>query len=469
VAGEPGSGRAAVIFQKTKNNGGTQMSSKKTGFLIYFDENRRAELLKNDDGGGLKPFTDALSILDWDFGKVGIAMFGFSEGTLDYISLATKGNIVVTAKQRVEFSAMVSLNSLSVKELEVRLNTNVRRYFIKSTKGVGGTFPKGTWDALVEAIKISRPNLVAEIDRLLSLQKYSGVRLVGEAADVLTQEREAIGISLDIFTGSGELRKRVLSEWAPDDESVILDENHQTGSISATQGKTSSFMSGLSTRFFQEESAIQHDLFNWAGMSPTHQAGVSIFEQGNRRLEIVYANRNALEHTLGVDLIYYKQAYGLFSLIQYKLMREEGQEMVYRPDSNISEELVRMNGFYLAHRNEKEIQNHEDFRINDDGFFIKLIPNKGIQAASGELSKGMYFTRKYMEFLLGSRGPKGDHGGRRITFKSAPRYLTNTQFADNVHSGWIGSSGVQSQEIKKIICSYYESGRALLLSVERTV
>jgi hypothetical protein len=453
----------------TQEYGNLGMTAKKTGFLIYFDEEQRAELLQNDDGAGLKPFTDALSIRDWDFGRISIAIFGFSEGTIDYISLARKGNIVVTAKQRVEFSSIVSLEALSVIELEGKLNTNVRRYFIKSTKGVGGTFPEGTWDALVTAIKEARPHLVDEIDRLLSLQKYSGVRLFGHSADVLAQEREAIGISLDIFTGSGDLRKRVLSEWAPDEHSVTLDENQETGTIALANGKTSTFMSGLSSRFVLEESAIQHDLFSWPGMSPSHQSGTSVFEQGNRRLEVVYANRNPLEHTLGVDLIYYNEAFGLFSLVQYKLMREEGQEMVYRPDANISEELARMDHFYQTYRSEKPIQAHEEFRLNDDGFVIKFVPNKGIQAASGELSKGMYCSRKYMEFLLGPQGPKGDKGGRRITFKSAPRYLTNTQFADSVHSGWMGSNGVQSETIKQLIRAYYESGRAVLLSVESVV
>jgi hypothetical protein len=38
-----------------------------------------------------------------------------------------------------------------------------------------------------------------DIDRLLSLRRYSGFRLEGKAADILLQEREALGISLASF------------------------------------------------------------------------------------------------------------------------------------------------------------------------------------------------------------------------------------------------------------------------------
>jgi hypothetical protein len=225
-------------------------------------------------------------------------------------------------------------------------------------------------------------------------------------------------------------------------------------------------LKGIPLRYLQEEAAIQHDLFNWPGMSPFHEAGASVFEQGGRRLEVLYANRNRLEHTLGVDLIYYNDSYELFVLVQYKLMGQEGLEFVYRPDGQLFDELKRMDEFYTAFKANSAIQSHNEFRLSDDGFLLKFVPQDGLRPASGELIRGMYVSREYMHFLVGPNGPKGGRGGTQITFKNAPRYLTNSQFAASVRSGWIGTRGVQSEALRRLIHRFYETGRAVVVSRE---
>ncbi|EPZ2457484.1 MULTISPECIES: hypothetical protein [Citrobacter] len=245
-----------------------------------------------------------------------------------------------------------------------------------------------------------------------------------------------------------------------------INETEATATLTNLESGQSAFLTGIPQRYLQEESAIQHDLFNWPGMTPMHQAGVSIFEQGGRRLQVNYANRNDLEHTLGVDLIYYNEPYELFVLVQYKLMREEGDRVLYRPDAQLAQELVRMDDFYNLTRSAAAIRSHNEYRLSDDGFMVKLVPNKGLRPASGELIKGMYVPREYMHFLLGPNGPKGPQGGSQITFEGAPRYLTNSQFAASVNAGWIGSRGVQSQTVRNMIQSFYETGKALVVAYE---
>ncbi|MCL6375501.1 hypothetical protein [Pectobacterium versatile] len=443
------------------------MAANKTGLLIHFDENRRRDLIQEKVEGSYEPFSDALSVHDWEIGQLSIALLCFSDTTIDYIALAKKGKRVVTSKSRIEFSSTVALNSIPIQALESKLSDHLQRYFIKASQGLGGAIPERTWLALVDAIKSERPSLAGDIDRLLSLRRYSGFRLHGESAEILLQEREAIGISLDIFSGSNQLRERVLSEWAPNEGSVEqINETEATAKLTNLESGQSAFLTGIPQRYLQEESAIQHDLFNWPGMTPMHQAGVSIFEQGGRRLQVNYANRNDLEHTLGVDLIYYNEPYELFVLVQYKLMREEGDRVLYRPDAQLAQELVRMDDFYNSTRSAAAIQSHNEYRLSDDGFMVKLVPNKGLRPASGELIKGMYVPREYMHFLLGPNGPKGPQGGPQITFEGAPRYLTNSQFAASVNAGWIGSRGVQSQTVRNMIQSFYETGKALVVAYE---
>lgn len=439
------------------------------GILVFFDEERRADLLRERVEGDYQPFTDALSVRDWEIGGVSIALLAFSPDTLDFISIARKKKQVVTSKNRVEFSSIVALNSVPISSLERHISTRLQPHFIRVSRGTGGLIPLATWQALLEALRIERPQIASEIDRLLSLLKFSGFRLTGDAADVMLQERDAIGIALDIFSGSNKLRERVLGEWAPNENQISdLDDTEKTARLISTPGASSSFLKGIPAQYIiQEESALQHDLFNWPGMTPMHQAGVSVFESGDRRLEVIYANRNDLEHTLGVDLLYYSEAYELFVLVQYKLMRDEGDLLVFRPDPQLRAELRLMDEFSNQYSTAAAITSHEQYRLNADGFMLKLVPRKGLRPATGELIKGMYVTREYMHFLLGPNGPHGPAGGTQITFENTSRYLTNTQFTSMVNDGWVGTRGVRTQVLRTMVERFYESGRALVVAREK--
>jgi hypothetical protein len=437
-----------------------------SGLLVYFDEVQRREFIQ-DEIGVYEPFSDALSVKDWEIGQVSLALLGFSESTIDYIALAKKGKRVATAKSHVGFSGLVSLDSISVELLESRLNERIRPHFIKTARGIGGLVPEKTWAALIDAIRKERPQLSKDIDRLTSLARYSAYRLRGQVAEIFLQERDALGVALDIFSGSNKLRTSVLSEWAPDEASVSeVNKEDSTARLADRPSGHSSFLKGIPQRFLQEESALQHDLFNWEGATPSHESGTSVFVQGDRRLEVIYANRNSLERTLGVDLIYYNREYDLFALVQYKLMHKQAEQMVYRPDTQLSAELSRMDQIYRAHRKTTPIQSHGEYRLNDDGFMFKLVPNQGLWPASGELIKGMYLPREYMHFLIGPNGPKGPKGGSLITFDGAPRYLTNSQFSAGINSGWIGTRGSQSQTIKDVVQQYYGTEHALVVAYE---
>jgi hypothetical protein len=449
-----------------------RMAGTLSGILVYFDKERRSALIQERSEGTYTPFSDALNVDEWGVGQITVALLAFSEKTIDYMALAHKGKRVVTSKNRIEFGSIVNLNGILIADLEARLSQHVRHFFIRASRGTGGMLPPATWSALLNAIKAVRPGLAGEVDRLLSLDRYSGFRLGGEAANILLQEREALGVSLDIFSGDNQLRERVLGEWAPPEEAIShVNKAERTANLVMSSTSGSSFLKGISRHYLREEAVLQHDLFNWPGMTAVHEAGMSHFQQGNRHLEVIYANRNALEHTLGVDLIYYNESFELFVLVQYKMMRKEGSLLLYRPDAQLCVELARMDRFYSRWLYSRTgtaglLQSHQQFRLSDDGFLVKLVPPTGLTPASGELIKGMYLTRQYMRFLLGPNGPKGPHGGCQITFENSPRYLTNSEFAASVHAGWIGTWGVQSHAVRSLIQEFYETGRAVLVAHE---
>lgn len=442
--------------------------AKNEGLLIFFDEERRQDLLiKKREDGGFSPFSDALSLPDWEISQLEIALLCFSESTIDFLALVSKGNRVATAKHRVKFSELLDLGSVSIDVIERQLNSNIRRYFVRSSQGTGGRLPQKTWETILKIIKGVRQNLIHDINRITSLGRISGYYLKGDVANILLQEREAFGVALDVFSGNNHLRQRILGGWAPEDNQIVgLNEEVGEATLINLQPSHSSFMSNIESRYLQEESVLQHDLFNWEGISKFHQAGASVFYQGNRKLEVIYANRNALENTLGVDLIYYNEFFKSFVLVQYKLMVESSKEYRYRPDKQLLDEIRRMDEFNKRCISSNEVKSHEDFRLNSDGFMIKLVPNYGLKPASGELIKGMYLARSYMKFLIGPKGPKGKKGGSIITFSNSPRYMTNTEFIQAVNRGWIGTRNVQTDTLKELIKQYYETGRAVLVACE---
>lgn len=439
------------------------------GIIIFFDESRRTELLQEREEGGYFSFSDALSVQDWDIKSLQVALISFSKNNIDYIALATKGKRVVTAKSRIEFSDLTSLDSVPIQIIEKELKGSLRNHFIRSSQGSGSKVPLKTWRRVISIIKKLRPNQASEIDRLLSIKEISRFKLKGVAANIILQEREALGIALDIFDISRQLRKEVLGAWSPNFEDVAyLSEKTFEGSLQSLPQGRASFLSGIPKRYFQEESAIQHDLMNWEGMTNVHESGYSRFQKGGRSLDVVYANRNALEKTTGVDLIYFNEIYNSFVLVQYKLMKDSDKDNSYRyrPDDQLEKELKRMEDFVLQYYHENDILCHEEYRLCDDGFMLKFVPNKGVQPATSELIKGMYVTRKYMRFLMSENGPKGKQGGKVIDFDNSPRYLTNTEFSNFVNRGWIGTRGIQSEALKIIIRQYFETGNAILVARE---
>lgn len=443
------------------------MTRKAIGIILVFDEVQRAELLAERVEVFDETFSDTLSVHDWPIGELCLALLSFEEGEFNYISLARKGRRVATSKNRVEFSSLVDLDHLPIETVQGHIKPDLVRHFVRSSSGAGGSVPPGTWTEILTALFLERPNIKAELHRLESLTKYAGVTLRGGAAELLLQEREALGISLDIFSGGTALRKKVLGEWAPNDDSVeAFNEEQMTAQMVLPSQRSSSFLGGISDRYFQEESTIQHDLFSWEGRPDDHLSGVSVFKQGRRRLEVIYANRNALEKTLGVDLIYFNKTYNSFVLVQYKLMHESGSEFIYRPDEQLSKELDRMDEFHEAYPVDSELTSGDDFRLSNDPFLLKLVPNRGLSPSSGELIKGMYLPRVYVKFLLGPNGPVGPRGGQVISYENAPRYLSNTEFGHNVNAGRIGSCGGMSSAISEIVRSYFETGRAVMVARE---
>ena len=80
------------------------------------------------------------------------------------------------------------------------------------------------------------------------------------------------------------------------------------------------------------------------GVARRDVIGSVVLTDGNEYLTILNCNRQPLEQTLGVDLVYYSHRFDSFVLVQYKRMSEGKRGAEYRPrnDPSHEKELKRM-------------------------------------------------------------------------------------------------------------------------------
>jgi hypothetical protein len=431
------------------------------GLIFILDEPRRKEVITNSIIEYDK-FTDTLSVPDWGLKPLSAAIICMNEKTISYMCIAQKGINVATAKTKVHFFKFISLDNLPLVQVENRIKNNLAHHFVRSARGGGKKIPEKTFLGVVNSIISLRPDKAREINSLLQRISESGKLIQGNQASRWIMEREAVGLSLEIFTPGGTLRKDILSSWTP---TAFNRENSQSESC---------FLDGIGLDMQNEDDFILHDKENFPGFTSadrTSSGKRSIFNSGGRRLDIIYANRNKLEHTLGVDLIYYNKRYNSFVMVQYKMMKRKniGEEYYFRPDEQADIELARMNNhFHRISKSEKEI-NDTNYRLSYEGFFFKLIASEDLKIGNGSLSPGVYLSRDYINYLFGSEGPKGKLGGRKITFQTAPRHLNNSEFASMVNRGWIGTSGISSIEISDLLKSMGNPSHTQYFAIESTI
>jgi hypothetical protein len=180
------------------------------------------------------------------------------------------------------------------------------------------------------------------------------------------------------------------------------------------------------------------------------------------------ANRTAVEHTLGVDVVYWNEQRSSFVLVQYKKLRREGNDNEgttqpeYRPDHNLGGELERMRQV-----DARCTPQPGDFRLLSTPCWLKLCNPSGRVGDASDLIKGMYFAREHFEELIRTcRGPKG---GTVITYENSTRHLSNTLFIELVQDGWIGSSGSASDQIRDIVRESISTGHSVLFGAQTEV
>jgi len=221
-------------------------------------------------------------------------------------------------------------------------------------------------------------------------------------------------------------------------------------------------------RLHLEEDMIRNDMSvfgNWQ-LEKTN-AYQAVFSNKKNALYITYANRNPIELSLGVDLFYYNARFGSYVLIQYKRLNNEDEDKgCYYPDSDkhFTKQLLKMLEARKAlGMDNSNIENLDGYRLLGDTFFFKFCIPKSVQPSDQEMVQGLNVPAILLASYIGSNQCLTENGARVVN-KQRIRYLNNTDFTGLIREGWIGSSGIETNQIARWIDESLKRGGMVVLA-----
>lgn len=390
-----------------------------------------------------------------DIGIVALADNDYrDELRIVYVCRAGKGP---TAGDRHALATFDHIRAVDPLDVDLWLDAVPSRF--RSTlrfaiEDAGRPLPAATWAAARDALVRLRPELAPaldELDRLLSPQ----VATSPQRQRIYAAEKDAVGVALSI----AGFDRGSLAEWSPpaDDEAPWLE--------------------GLAATPAREDAMVTHDAERVEGWWPSAEpyVGVRTFQNAEgERLTVMNVNRHSIEHTLGVDLLYYRHEPASYTLVQYKRSaprnrdNEDDPNAVFYPssDTNFANELNRMRAADANVDITLPITKVSEYRLYPRACWIKLCDKQPFAPNGTDLIPGMYMPLDYYDALMQSDLTLGPQGARLIDRERLPRWITNTLFITLMTGGWIGSRGLHTDHLGRLIESTLAAHRSLVIARE---
>jgi hypothetical protein len=381
-----------------------------------------------------------------------VAVVSMTGRSADYLGIARAGARIATGQKRVAIVHLIDLRDLPINDLRAALP---KSFSTRDFCGDRVTRPSPRlWEELLQAISETRSDVASQLPRLRKLVFELERGSLRREGGLEVFERDAVASSIQIFGGT-KLRKRVLQSAEP------ADDDHPA-----------SFLARLKHVSLREDPQVIHDAATFPGMDLAKRyvvGAVQLENERGERLTILNCNRQPLERTLGVDLVYYAHSYDSFVMVQYKRMTKQSRDvMAYRPsmDKNYDQELTRMAEVekMLAANSAGSCERLSDFRLSAQPLFFKLCESKAKAALDEGMVSGMYVPLPLWQQFMNSVDAQGKRGGVSIGWDNAPRHFSNSEFTSLLRRGWIGSSGLQSKLLSEIIEAVLSSDHMLVLA-----
>jgi hypothetical protein len=365
----------------------------------------------------------------------------FDQGVLVEIGILSPGRVAASGLRQQNYRRELELRRpIASGRIREELPLQIRRHFDAALSDQGRV-PSRTWAATVAALQQIDADAAKQLRSLLAMLGGDGPRLRGEAFQVAAQERDALRSALD-FAG---MSRDALREVEPTASQSIVER--------------------LGYAIAPEDLAISHDSLRFLNAKAiASPAGIVELIEGGTRLVVVNVNRRALEATLGADLIYINETTGSFVLVQYKTMRDVLKEKpVFRPggDANVQRELARMR----AVKPGKDDGLPGSFRLNAQAGYLKLCsPVVRLRQLDTKPVSGMYLPLALWDAIAKTPQARGPRGGLAVGYHNAGRYFTNTQFAELVRGGWIGTRTSSTRELTELVVDGLDAGRSVTVA-----
>jgi hypothetical protein len=255
---------------------------------------------------------------------------------------------------------------------------------------------------------------------------------------IMGLERDAIGLALDIAFA--------------DREGLVVDAAH---------AKHSAFVSMLSVKGYTKDEIILHEKDRFPGLIKLRGATprVTEFEQNGSTLRVIHANRNDLEHTLGVDLMYISEFFGLLVGVQYKMMNGAPPHSHFSPTKDFKNQLEKMSRIWSKLKT-SSVSRQIDYRLNNIPFYFKFVSRLERNFSDDKLCPGMYLPIDLALHITSSVPPQ------KIGTKHRTRHLSNTEFANLVRQGWIGADSKQTKVLENMVDDALDDNRSVTVAIQ---
>jgi len=213
-----------------------------------------------------------------------------------------------------------------------------------------------------------------------------------------------------------------------------------------------------------EDSVIEHDARTLPQyeLIESHVTGKAVFKKFGQTLEIYTANKRDLEKALGVDLIYVNVSKQNVVMLQYKILEKATDKLgntdwIYRPDTQLSKELSRMQNFAVKHTPPAD-----EFRFNEQVFYMKFVKKYGAIH-----NGGIILPLDHFEQVKGNSSSVGPRGGVRVSYDALDgRYLRSGPFTNLITSGYIGSYSKTTDDLTVLIEAILQDGKSVVAAIQ---
>ena len=220
-----------------------------------------------------------------------------------------------------------------------------------------------------------------------------------------------------------------------------------------------------------EEDLIPEELRRFRSDTQRDQPSAHMARLRGRGYDLLVfnVNKKPLEVVLGVDLIYWDLDRNSFTMLQYKRLErkrlKDGNQSGWRyvRKKDITEQLGLMQNYRLRGTEASESKN---WRMTSP-YWFKFVRRDAAKYDDGELLRGMYVPADYLRLACADGSLEtGSKGGFQVTYDNTT-YITRDVFAELISRGAIGTAGLQSNDMKRIVENVASVDRNMIIAVKK--